>query len=68
MKDHIMSYIELRTVEFDAHVDIDGNIVLDTHPDVLDIHESSIYCNNCGRELGFDDYDDHGISEDWELL
>lgn len=67
MSECVLSYTELRTVEFDVHVDKDGNIVTDSLPETLDSFESSIWCSECGL-VGYDEYEAHGISEDWEVM
>ena len=44
-----------------------GDITLEENyrEEVIDVHESSLYCATHGR-LGIADYEAHGISEEWE--
>lgn len=63
-----ISYVEDRTVEFISVVDENGNVKpLTSYPDVLESHDSSLWCSECSR-LGADEYEAHGISEDWEVV
>lgn len=47
----------------------DGNITLPEDPgydtNVLDVLELSLWCDKC-EKLGSDEYEAHGISEDWQ--
>lgn len=68
MVTHDLSYVEEVNREFQATVDYDGNIVVDrSTEEVVDYLDSHIYCSVCGL-LGYDEYEDHGISEDWITL
>lgn len=64
---HQLTYVDTVVREADATVDKDGNIVITSVPEVLDYYDSEIYCSACGL-LGSDEYEAHGISENWELL
>jgi hypothetical protein len=64
---HFITYIEDVTREFPASVNEDGDIVLVGEADVLDIHDNSIWCSNCGR-LGSDEFAAHGISDEWQVM
>ena len=66
MSECVLYYVEARAAEFDAHVDKDGNIVLDSFPEMESL-EFSIWCSSCGL-VGSDKYEAHGISEDWEVM
>lgn len=63
-----LSLMRLETVEYrPLEVTEHGNVTLPENykADEIAIHESSIWCETHGR-LGFDQYEAHGISDDWE--
>lgn len=51
------------------HVEVteNGDITLGENysEEVLDVLETSIWCDKC-KKLGSDEYEAHGISEDWQ--
>ena len=55
-----IQYRPLQVVE-SGHVSLGENY----KEEVLDVESSSIWCDTCGL-LGSDDYERHGIAEDWE--
>lgn len=68
--DGAITYVEDRTVEYGAEVTEDGNIIcirMPHGPDVLDVHDSSLWCSTCGR-LGSDEFAAHGLVNDWEVV
>ena len=65
--DHKLSYVEDVTREFDAKVDDDGDIVFLGEADVLDAHDSRLWCTACGP-LWDDEFEDHGINEEWQIV
>lgn len=66
---HAIGYVEDVTQEWEASVSEDGNISLVALQTLLDTHETSLWCNDCGIQIGTSqEYLDHGISENWEVL
>ena len=64
---HDLTYVDDVSREFAATVNEHGDIVPSGEADILDIHDNSIWCSTCGR-LGSDEYEDHGISDCWQVM
>lgn len=64
--DHELTYVEDVTQQFRATVDSNGDVVLVGEAEVLESHQRTLWCSNCGL-LDDEEYENHGINECWEL-
>lgn len=64
---HGLTYVEDITYETTCKVDDNGNLELVGKGQPIEVQETSIWCDTCGR-LGEDEYEDHGISDDWQVV
>jgi len=67
---HELAYVQTGTWQNMAKVTKDGNIqVVWEVSEHLDVTETSLWCEECGIPIrSYEEYEDHGISEDWQAL
>ncbi len=65
---HLVVVNTVRQYEGVASVNSNGDLVMSGHIEDSDYIESWINCDDCGTTLTFDDFDAHGVSEDWESV
>jgi hypothetical protein len=65
MDEHEITIIRKEDREYPVTVDENGDIVVsELLGETIGITESSLYCSHCGH-LSPDEYEDHGISDEW---
>ncbi len=62
---HQLKYVNTGTWEHPAKIDQNGDLVVDWPAmEVLDVTETSAWCDDCGGPIG----DDEGLSDYWQAI
>jgi len=67
-KEHrIYIYRELTEIVPIIDTDTEGNVILDSYSDIVDVGNTQLLCDTCD-EQGLDIYDTHEISREWQAF
>ena len=65
MSRHLLTILRDARNGYRVHRTAEGNLSMDrnTSTDLIDEH---LWCDDCQRQLGVDDFEQHGLNEEWE--